>query len=114
MHNFQPLYDWGVSAHFPLLIKILAKSSIVWFPFTMPNPSDRLGVTGKPPCSRAGCATVYGARDQGLVTFGDSNQLFWETQREVNFAIFEVWELSELTWSCLWIQVAELWAVWKL
>ena len=54
MHNFQPLYVWGVSVHLSLLIKISAKSSIVWFPFTMPNPSDRLGVTGKPPVAGPG------------------------------------------------------------
>ena len=48
---------------------------------------DQLGLLGKTPCSRAGCATFNGARDQDLVTFGDRNQLISETQREVNFRI---------------------------
>ena len=49
----------------------------------MPNPSDRLGVTGKPPCSRAGCATSAMCGIPSLVLSFYMEEPVWITDPEV-------------------------------
>ena len=66
LHDFQPLYVWGVSAYLSMLIKMLTLGLCVWFPFTIPNPVINLGYYVRPPVAGPGAlhkqqrhATLY-------------------------------------------------------
>ena len=54
LHDFQPLYVWGVSAYLSMLIKMLTLGLCVWFPFTIPNPAINLGYYVRPPVAGSG------------------------------------------------------------